>query len=66
MLDAATQALVSLYPFLRGLYRREVPRDVLMLYGKSLRALRESLDDPVEVRSPYTLCSVYLISICQV
>ncbi|KAK4869374.1 hypothetical protein LT330_006374 [Penicillium expansum] len=36
-----------------------------MLFGKSVRALRECLDNPVEVRSPHTLCAIYLISICQ-
>ncbi|KAJ5902028.1 hypothetical protein N7495_002556 [Penicillium taxi] len=62
VLDAAAKALVSSYPYFCG---REVPRDVLVLHGKSLRVLRESLDDPVQARSPNTLCAVYLISICQ-
>jgi hypothetical protein len=37
-----------------------------MEYCNSLRALRESLNDPVEAQSPNTLCAVYLITICQV
>ncbi|KAJ5520659.1 hypothetical protein N7463_001112 [Penicillium fimorum] len=65
VLDAAAQALVSSHPLLHPLRNKEVPRDALVLFGKSLRALRECLDNPVEVRSPHTLCAVYLISICQ-
>jgi hypothetical protein len=65
-LDAAAQALVSSYPLLHPLRGREVPRDALILFGKSLRVLRECLDNPVEIRSPHTLCAIYLISICQV
>ncbi|CAI7636164.1 unnamed protein product [Penicillium glandicola] len=65
VLDAAAQALISSHPFLHRRPGGEAPRDVLMLFGKSLRALRECLDNPVEVRSPHTLCAIYLISICQ-
>ncbi|KAJ5857674.1 hypothetical protein N7455_008568 [Penicillium solitum] len=36
-----------------------------MRFGKSVKALRQSLDNPVEIRSPHTLCAIYLISICQ-
>ncbi|KAJ5680342.1 hypothetical protein N7536_011481 [Penicillium majusculum] len=65
VLDAAAQALVSSHPFLHRLRGKEVPRDALMRFGKSVKALRQSLDNPVEIRSPHTLCAIYLISICQ-
>ncbi|KAJ5127227.1 hypothetical protein N7448_008006 [Penicillium atrosanguineum] len=61
-LDAATKALVSSYPYFHG---REVPHGVLIHYGKSLRTLRETLNDPAKIQSPDTLCAIYLISICQ-
>lgn len=66
MLDAAAQALVSSHPFLHRLRGKEVPRDALMRFGNSVKALRQSLDNPAEIRSPHTLCAIYLISICQV
>ncbi|KAJ9483284.1 hypothetical protein VN97_g10119 [Penicillium thymicola] len=62
VLDSAVRALSTAYPFLHtGSY----PPNVLFLYGLSLRALRECLNDPAEARSPNTLCAVYLIIICQ-
>ncbi|KAJ5193030.1 Cytochrome P450 [Penicillium cf. viridicatum] len=65
VLDAAAQALVSSHPFLHRLRGKEVPRDALIRFWKSVKALRQSLDNPVEIRSPHTLCAIYLISICQ-
>lgn len=63
VLDAAVRALSTAYPFLHtGSY----PPNVLFLYGRSLRTLRECLNNPAEARSPNTLCAVYLIIICQV
>lgn len=63
VLDSAVRALSTAYPFLHtGSY----PPNVLFLYGLSLRALRECLNDPAEARNPNTLCAVYLIIICQV
>jgi hypothetical protein len=63
VLDSAARALSTAYPLLRaGSY----PPNALVLYGQSLRALRECLNDPVEARTPDTLCAVYLITICQV
>jgi hypothetical protein len=62
-LDAAVKVLAASYPYFYG---RVVPRDVLIKYGKALRTLREALNDPAEIRSPDTLCAIYLISICQV
>ncbi|KAJ5214764.1 hypothetical protein N7449_001933 [Penicillium cf. viridicatum] len=62
VLDSAVRALSTAYPFLHtGSY----PPNVLFLYGQSLRALRECLNNPAEARSPNTLCAVYLIIICQ-
>lgn len=63
VLDSAVRALSTASPFLHtGSY----PPNVLFLYGQSLRALRECLNNPTEARSPNTLCAVYLIIICQV
>ncbi|KAJ5810781.1 hypothetical protein N7447_010297, partial [Penicillium robsamsonii] len=62
VLDSAVRALSTAYPFLHtGSY----PPNVLVRYGQSLRALRECLNNPVEARTPNTLCAVYLITICQ-
>lgn len=62
-LDAAVKALVTAYPYFHG---RDFPPDALLQYGRSLRALRESLGDSNEARSANTLCAVYIITICQV
>ncbi|KAJ5532474.1 hypothetical protein N7494_009026 [Penicillium frequentans] len=62
VLDAAATALVSSYPYFQ---KQDVPPAVLVKFGKALRALRECLDNPVDARSPNTLCAIYLISICQ-
>ncbi|KAJ5080881.1 hypothetical protein N7456_013591 [Penicillium angulare] len=61
-LDAATQALVAVYPHFRG---SDVAPNALQSYGNSLRVLRETLSEPGQVRSPYTLCAIYLMTICQ-
>ncbi|CAP85504.1 hypothetical protein EN45_059800 [Penicillium chrysogenum] len=62
VLDSAVRALSTAYSLLHaGSY----PPKALVLYGQSLRALRECLNDPVEARTPNTLCAVYLITICQ-
>ncbi|KAJ5095007.1 hypothetical protein N7532_007298 [Penicillium argentinense] len=61
-LDAAVKALVTAYPYFHA---RDFPPDALLHYGRSLRALRESLNDPSEARSANTLCAVYIITICQ-
>ncbi|KAJ6179022.1 hypothetical protein N7519_009483 [Penicillium mononematosum] len=62
VLDSAVRALSTAYPLLHaGSYSP----NALVLYGQSLRALRECLNDPVEARTPNTLCAVYLITICQ-
>jgi hypothetical protein len=62
-LDASVKAVVTAYPYFR---HQNFSPDVYMEYCNSLRALRESLNDPVEAQSPNTLCAVYLITICQV
>ncbi|KAJ5632506.1 hypothetical protein N7490_008845, partial [Penicillium lividum] len=62
VLDAAAMALVSSYPYFK---RHDVPPAVLMKFGKALKALRECLNNPLDARSPDTLCAIYLISICQ-
>ncbi|KAJ5414734.1 hypothetical protein N7509_001361 [Penicillium cosmopolitanum] len=61
-LDAAVKALVTAYPYFHD---RDFPPEALMYYGRSLRSLRDTLDDPTEARSVNTLCAVYLITICQ-
>jgi hypothetical protein len=63
VLDAAATALVSSYPYFQ---KQDVPPAVLVKFGKALKALRECLKDPINARSPDTLCAIYLISICQV
>lgn len=62
-LDASVKAVVTAYPYFR---HQNFSPDAYMEYCNSLRALRESLNDPVEAQSPNTLCAVYLITICQV
>lgn len=62
-LDASVKAVVTACPYFR---HQNFSPDAYMEYCNSLRALRESLNDPVEARSPNTLCAVYLITICQV
>lgn len=62
-LDASVKAVVTAYPYL---HHQNFTPDAYMEYCNSLRALRESLNDPVEARSSNTLCAVYLITICQV
>ncbi|KAJ5169235.1 uncharacterized protein N7482_004829 [Penicillium canariense] len=61
-LDASVKAVVTAYPYFR---HQNFGADAYMEYCNSLRALRESLNDPVQARSLDTLCAVYLISICQ-
>ena len=63
VVDTAGMALVSAYPYFQT---KDVPPVVLTRFGKALRALRECLNDPIEARSPDTLCAIYLIWICQV
>ncbi|KAJ5786979.1 hypothetical protein N7457_001969 [Penicillium paradoxum] len=62
VLDAAVRALSTAYPFF---HKGSYPPVVLGLYGQSLRALRECLNNPVEAQTPNTLCALYLITICQ-
>ncbi|KAJ5935322.1 hypothetical protein N7466_004869 [Penicillium verhagenii] len=62
VLDAAATALVSSYPYFQ---KRDVPPAVLVKFGKAVKELRECLNNPVNARSPNTLCAIYLISICQ-
>ncbi|KAJ5263877.1 hypothetical protein N7478_011482 [Penicillium angulare] len=61
-LDAATKALVAVYPHFRG---SDVAPNALQCYGTGLRVLRETLNEPGQACSPYTLCAIYLMTICQ-
>ncbi|KAJ5693458.1 hypothetical protein N7462_002881 [Penicillium macrosclerotiorum] len=61
-LDASVKAVVTAYPYFR---HQNFSPAAYLEYCKSLRALRESLSDPIEARSTNTLCAVYLITICQ-
>jgi hypothetical protein len=63
VLDSAVKAVSTAYPFLRT---GSVPPNALVHYGQSLRALRDSLNNPSEARAPHTLCALYLIVVCQV
>ncbi|KAJ5728120.1 hypothetical protein N7493_004450 [Penicillium malachiteum] len=61
-LDAAAKALVTSYPHFRG---NNIPPNVLQYYGRSLRVLRETLNDPKKAHAPETLCAIYLITVCE-
>lgn len=62
-LDAAAGALVNAFAALPS---RRVPQNTLVKYGSALKCLRLCLADPVQARSPETICAIYLIIICQV
>lgn len=65
-LDASIKSLVTSYPYFHSVPGREVPQEVFVNFGNSLRVLRETLSDPKECHSPDTLCAIYLISVTQV
>lgn len=63
-LDAAITAFVTGF---RPLKDRSVSKvDALDKYVFALKALRESMQDPAQAFSADNMCSIYLISICQV
>jgi hypothetical protein len=62
-LDASASALISAYPCV---YRQQPSREALMKYGRALRVLRLSLDDPDSSKIIETLCAIYFLLICQV
>lgn len=64
-LDAAAETLLSCHARYISSQRLATP-DEYSKYSRGLRALRNTLDDPVESRSPSTLCAVMLLMICQV
>lgn len=63
-LDAAITAFVTGFGPLKD---RSVSKvDALDKYVFALKALRESMQDPAQAFSADNMCSIYLISICQV
>jgi hypothetical protein len=62
-LDASASALMSAYPCV---YNRQPSREALSKYGRALRVLRLSLDNPDSNKIVDTLCAIYFLLICQV
>lgn len=62
-LTAASNALAVGFPSLRT---HEVTPEMLKQYGLAIKSLRKSLVDPVESQTADTLCTIYLITLCQV
>lgn len=63
-LDAAITAFVAGFGPLKDRSASKV--DALDKYVFALRVLRESMQDPKQAFSAANMCSIYLISICQV
>ncbi|CAI6342052.1 unnamed protein product [Periconia digitata] len=61
-LDTASEALMSSYKFV---YDRGQIRKARMHYGRALKELSITLQDPAATRSSNTLCAIYLLLICQ-
>lgn len=62
-LDASVNAISTSYA---SIYSRKSNVEALESYGRGLKALRVSLNDPVEAKSANTICAFYLMMICQV
>lgn len=63
VLDASVEALTSTFDSFRT---DTDQRAAMEKYGQALRALKESLYDPVAAHSSATLCAVHLMWIAQV
>ncbi|KAA8568882.1 hypothetical protein EYC84_007861 [Monilinia fructicola] len=61
-LDAAVRAVATSYS---SIYSRGTSVEAFESYGRGLRALRVSLNDPREASSANTICAFYLMMICQ-
>jgi hypothetical protein len=62
-LDASASALMSAYPCV---YKRQPSPEALSKYGRALRVLRISLDNPDRNKIVEMLCAIYFLLICQV
>lgn len=62
-LDASVKAIATSYA---SIYSRKKPIEAFENYGRGLKALRISLNHPVEAISANTICAFYLMAICQV
>lgn len=63
-LDVAAQALVASHRDFA--VRRPVTPDSLAKYSDAIRALTQSISDPVTCHSLETICAVLLLTMCQV
>ncbi|KAM3553103.1 hypothetical protein MY1884_005895 [Beauveria asiatica] len=63
LLDSATETFLDAFDDLRS-GKKQLPT-TLTKYGKALIILNKALGDPKQRRSPYTLCSVFMIMIAQ-
>lgn len=64
-LDASADALATTFSTLHRPQGYQTV-DALTKYVKAISSLRLCLEDPAKARMPETMCSVYLIMICQV
>lgn len=63
LLDNATETFLDSFDDLRS---GQQSLSTLSKYGKSLTSLTYALQDPQQTKSPYTLCSIFMIMIAQV
>ncbi|KAM3467245.1 hypothetical protein MY5147_004882 [Beauveria neobassiana] len=63
LLDSATETFLDAFDDLRS--GKKLFPTTLTKYGKALIILNKALGDPKQRRSPYTLCSVFMIMIAQ-
>ncbi|KAH8654422.1 hypothetical protein BGZ60DRAFT_418471 [Tricladium varicosporioides] len=61
-LDASAGALTAAF---NSIYSGNRSVEAIEKYVHALGTLRASLSDPVEVKSPNTLCAIYLMIVCQ-
>ncbi|OAR02251.1 hypothetical protein LLEC1_05767 [Akanthomyces lecanii] len=62
LLDNATETLLDAFDDLRS---GQQSLKTLSKYGKALKSLTNALQDPQQTKSPYTLCSIFMIMIAQ-
>lgn len=62
-LDAAVEAMIEAYPCVQ---RKVSSVPALSKFGKAVRILRTTLHEPYQTQSLETICSIYVLMICQV
>ncbi|TQW03759.1 Zn(II)2Cys6 transcription factor [Cordyceps javanica] len=62
LMDNATETFLDAYDDLRG---GKQSLTTLSKYGKALKSLTSALQDPQQTKSPYILCSIFMIMIAQ-